>query len=36
MPFGELLSLVAIEQIKKEGMKPKHDKNDDEIIPDVP
>jgi hypothetical protein len=36
MPFGELLSLIAIEQIKSEGAKAKKQYNDDEIIPDVP
>lgn len=35
LPFGELLTLIAIEQIKVEGAKQKHVLTDDEIIPDV-
>lgn len=37
MPFGELLTLIAIEQIKVEGAKIKGGYADDEaIIPDIP
>ena len=37
LPFGEILTLVAIEQIKHEGAKLAGESNDDEeIIPDVP
>ena len=35
MPFGELLTLIAIEQIKHEGAKRKGVCDDEEIIPDV-
>lgn len=35
MPYGELLTLIAIEQIKVEGFKQKYALSDDEIIPDV-
>jgi len=36
MPLGELLSLIAVEQIKHEDAKIKHaESDDDEIIPDV-
>lgn len=36
LPFGELLTLIAIEQIKHEGAKPAGGETDDEeIIPDI-
>lgn len=36
LPFGELLDLIAIEQIKREGARPRRVcAPDEEIIPDV-
>lgn len=35
LPFGELLDLIAIEQIKHEGMVRHRVLSDEEIIPDV-
>ncbi|MBE5054784.1 hypothetical protein INF37_02030 [Pseudoflavonifractor sp. DSM 107456] len=35
LPFGELLDLIAIEQIKHEGMVRRRVLSDEEIIPDV-
>ena len=35
VPFGELLDFVAIEQVKREGFRPRHTLTDDEIIPDL-
>ena len=36
LPLGELLTLIAIEQIKHEGAKLAGENDDEEIIPDVP
>lgn len=35
IPFGDLLTLIAVEQIKREGCRQKRKLTDDEIIPDV-
>lgn len=35
LPFGELLDLIAIYQIKEEGAKPRRNLTDEDIIPDV-
>ena len=35
LPFGELLDLIAVFQVKHEGAKPKHVLTDEDIIPDV-
>lgn len=35
LPFGELLDLTAIYQIKHEGAKPRHVLTDEDIIPNV-
>ena len=35
VPVGELLSLIAVEQIKNEGAKLKTDHYDEDIIPDL-
>lgn len=35
LPFGELLDLVAVYQIKQEGMRPRHVLTDEDIIPNV-
>lgn len=35
VPFGELLDFVAIEQVKREGFRPRRNLTDEEIIPDV-
>lgn len=36
MPYGELLSLIAVEQIKVEGAKYKRPATyDEEVIPDI-
>ena len=35
VPFGELLDYIAIEQIKREGFRPRRTLTDEEIIPDV-
>lgn len=35
MPYGELLSLTAAEQIKNEGFRPKYALSDEDIIPDI-
>lgn len=35
IPFGELLDLVSIEQIKTEGFKRRRVLTDEDIIPDV-
>lgn len=35
LPYGELLDLVAVHQIKQEGARLKRATTDDDIIPDV-
>lgn len=35
LPFGELQDLIAVQQIKREGARPKHVLTDEDIIPDV-
>lgn len=35
IPYGELLDLIAVYQIKQEGARLKRGMTDDEIIPDV-
>lgn len=35
MPYGELLSLIAAEQIKNEGFRQKYVLSDEDIIPDI-
>lgn len=35
LPFGELLDLISIEQIKHEGMVRRKVLTDEDIIPDV-
>lgn len=35
LPFGELLDLIAVQQIKREGAKLHNELSDDDIIPDV-
>lgn len=35
IPFGELLDLIAVHQIKQEGARPRWATPDEEIIPDV-
>lgn len=35
IPFGELLDYIAIEQVKREGLRLRQAMTDDEIIPDV-
>lgn len=35
LPFGELLTLIAIEQIKHEGAQPAGESDDEDIIPDI-
>ena len=34
-PYGELLSLIAAEQIKHEGYSPKYTTSDEDVIPDI-
>lgn len=36
LPFGDLLDLIAIEQIKHEGMVRSRVLTDEDIIPDLP
>lgn len=35
LPFGELLDLIAVYQIKQEGARLKHVLTDEDIIPNV-
>lgn len=35
IPFGELLDLITIEQIKHEGLPQKEELDDEDIIPNV-
>lgn len=34
-PYGELLSLIAAEQIKHEDYSPKYTTSDEDVIPDI-